>query len=618
MATTIAELIVTLDIKGEGAKKLGAFDGALDKSETRTKKFKAGLAGAGKALAAFGAVAVVAAAGIFKLVQNVTQSGDEIAKTSKQLQIAASDLQRLRFATERSGGSAAGLTKSLRTLTKGLEDARLRGTGPVADGLETLGLKVSDLEGLGAEDTIGLLGDALKGVEDPARRSAIAMQFFGAKGGAELVPLLLEGKEGIRALGDEAESLGLVMGGKALAASEAFQDQMTNLRGVLTGLKNTLGIALLPLVRDTIRRITDWAKANRAVIATKIQEFVKRFIGVVEQLVPLLVRMVDSFFDFVDAIGGVENGLKLAAAAMIGLKLATSGMPGLFVAVGAAGFAAGKAIATSFLDADGVITKTRNDIVKLRGQISRLKSAISRAKEDIAADEAATVQAQEATRAGFGAEFQVEGSAVLSKEGGLVANAINRAAAVEQRKQRDAAIKAAREGGGTAAEIGAAGAQATQEARRRFDARRAEAAAAATTAFRETGDIAAAQKAGQEAVSGIFGGTRKKRKKGRGKGRGGRGKRGPAPAATPPPPSAVTLQQLLTGEVSLEAERPGALPQSPQISLNVTNLRFENRFEISGEGDPEQTALRVVTLFEERTAELLADTARKTSNNVLR
>ena len=326
MGITVRELVTKLTIGGNATDKLAKFGLAMN-------GVKAGLG------ILVGAVKVASAATI-GLVDDVTQLGDTIAKTSRQVGISAKEFQRLSFAAERSGVPMVNLKKGLQNIERNLRDAALaagkgKGTGFTA-ALDEVGLSIKDFEGLNAEEKIGLFGEALSQVADEGRRVALSQKLVGEEAGPRFASLLAEGTGGLKALGDEAERLGLVMDGKALKASEAFQDSMTNLRSVVMGLKTTIGVALIPIVKKGVDGFKDWILANREFIKQNFEKVVKflskAFDGLADNLDDIIKGFQDlvgfgrdmlAFFSgLVSTLGGVENTIRLLTAAWVTYKIA--------------------------------------------------------------------------------------------------------------------------------------------------------------------------------------------------------------------------------------------------------------------------------------------------------
>lgn len=334
---TVAELLVDLGVgKNDAAKAAGKLDTRLGKAKKSAKLLGEGLKQLAKGFAVFAAAAAAAALGVFRFVSNVATAGDEIAKTAVKIGAGVEELQRLRFAADRSGASSKNLGLAIKNSAKQLEDAANGGAKLFRDALTELGLSLEDVQGLTAEERIGLFADALNEVADVGQRTAIAMNLFGARAGPELLPLLKEGSAGIKELGDEAERLGLIMSEEDAKASEVFVDRLTDLKAVLTGVKNTIGVELIPIVQDLIVGFTKWVMTNKDLLRQRVAEFFTRVIEVAKKLLPVFEALGKTFV-FV-----VEN-LDLLIGLMVGAKLA-SGFAAAATGFTAMGFAASAAL----------------------------------------------------------------------------------------------------------------------------------------------------------------------------------------------------------------------------------------------------------------------------------
>lgn len=353
----VAELFVELRVDDQGSKKkIDDVGEATKGAGVKAVALGGILADLARRLIDVGLAAAKAAVGFaVDMVKGTAAAGDEIAKTSKQLGVAATDLQRVRFAAQRSGASVASTTKAIRAMTVGLEDAATKGTGPMAEGLEAIGLNAEELEGLGLEERFSVISEALNRVGDDSRRSGLAMKIFGARAGAELKPLLDEGAAGMAALGDEAERLGGVMGEDSLADAEAFEDAMLDLRTVFDGVVRTVGSTLIPMFRNGIQTVTEWAAENRELIAVRVEEFFDRVVEVGRDLIPILVQLFGWFGKLVEVVSGTSG----VTVAILALGVAVGGLPGIV-------FAAGAALGTFLADVLADLTGLNEEIEKTR------------------------------------------------------------------------------------------------------------------------------------------------------------------------------------------------------------------------------------------------------------
>ena len=101
--------------------------------------------------------------------------------------------------------------------------------------------------------------DSFQAMPDGAQKSALAVQLFG-KSGAELIPFLNQGREGIAALTGEMEALGVQIGGDTAAQAEVFNDSLAKLRLAATSLANRVIEAFLPALNEMAGGMVESAK----------------------------------------------------------------------------------------------------------------------------------------------------------------------------------------------------------------------------------------------------------------------------------------------------------------------------------------------------------------------
>lgn len=378
----VADLFVELRVEdGGSAAKIEKVGKAAEGTKVSSIALGGVLADLGRRLIDVGLQAARAAVSFaVDMVTGTAELGDEIAKTSKGIGVASDQLQRLRFAAERSGGSADGMTKAIKLLTVGLEDAAEKGTGPVAEGLEAIGLSAKDLQGLGIEEQFSVISEALKGVDDEARKSAISMKLFGARGGSALKPLLDEGAAGIRALGDEAERLGGILGEDALKDSEEFQDSILDMKLAFAGIVRSIGSDLIPMFRGMIETVKEWTIENRELIQTKVRAFVEALIEAGRKLIPMLVDLVKIMGDVLEVVSGA-SGLTFAFAA---LAVVVGGIPGVVIL-------AGVALGTFLADTLAGLTGLNDEIAETK-RITEGTKEIKRLTKQSEDAQAATVE----------------------------------------------------------------------------------------------------------------------------------------------------------------------------------------------------------------------------------
>lgn len=229
----------------------GKIKGVGDQAKTSMDKLR-GMRGAFLAVGAAGG-AIVGALGL--AVKSFAQTGDEIQKMSMRTALTTEVLSEYKFALEQSGSTIQGFEKSIRRMSSFIQDGR-DGLTTTTDALDTLGVSVKELEGLGVEDAFVFLSSALADVEDDITQAALAQDLFGRSGTA-LLPLLAQGADGIAALREEAQDLGIVFDQDMADSAARVVDAQNTMRKSTLGLQMAFAEHLAPALSGTLETIGD-------------------------------------------------------------------------------------------------------------------------------------------------------------------------------------------------------------------------------------------------------------------------------------------------------------------------------------------------------------------------
>ncbi|WP_291810800.1 hypothetical protein [Limnobacter sp.] len=266
----LGKLVVDLSL--EYASYTKGLDKASYQAEQFEKNVKKRIDGAVNGVSnslkglALGAAAGVGAAlsvdAAFSKLSNTFQELDRTAKSAAQLGILVEDLSRLEFAAGLSGVGADQLRDTLKDLSKNAVEAS-KGSKAQAEAFELIGVSVTDAEGKvkSLTDLLPEVADAFSGFEDGATKSELAMKIFGEQG-LRLIPLLNQGAEGIRAMGLEADALGITMSAETAANAELFNDNLARLQGTITGLTQSIAQDLLPALNSILTPLLEGIKAS--------------------------------------------------------------------------------------------------------------------------------------------------------------------------------------------------------------------------------------------------------------------------------------------------------------------------------------------------------------------
>jgi hypothetical protein len=230
------------------------------------KKARTGMDGlAAKAVIAFAAVSTAAGAA-FLAIKGAAERADDAWKSSQAIGVPIKDLGRLQYAAKMSGVEFDQLKKGLRETTAVIKDAASGVKNDATAALNGLGIAVKDADGSlrSTNDIIGDVAERFSKMPNGVNKTNAAMAVFGKKVGPDLIPLLNEGRDGIKKLGDEAERLGLVFDEKTARASEAFNDNLERISLIMTGLWNRVLANVIPAFAQLSEKFFDASQTGGA------------------------------------------------------------------------------------------------------------------------------------------------------------------------------------------------------------------------------------------------------------------------------------------------------------------------------------------------------------------
>jgi len=205
----------------------------------------AGLGAAAGAIGALGATGISAARDLGRL-------GDEIEDTAIRMGLTTREVGEFRFAMKYAGGDMASLEGMMRKLSQGLSESGSEGK-KAKEALAELGINArtsgGELRPMG--EVILELGAALRRIEDPMTRNALAIQALG-RSALEVLPDLMELEEGIA----RAKALGLAPTDAEIKQWKVYHQQIAEADALWEKLKRQLKEPLAGAVVITLKYLT--------------------------------------------------------------------------------------------------------------------------------------------------------------------------------------------------------------------------------------------------------------------------------------------------------------------------------------------------------------------------
>lgn len=287
----ITELVgrLSFEVDESGLKKFeqGLGDSKESSEELTTKGVALGTVlgnVATKALELGAALAKHVVAELHESIVVFGESAKELDAWSKRVGAAPEQLQRLEYAAKSLGAEAEDVREGLQTWTENLGELTRLGSGPAADALGSLGLRIEDIKDLAPEESLKVFADALKDLPSEAERTSIAMEVLGTEG-SKLRPLLEQGSAGIQELMDKADELGVVLDRSAIDKGLEMNRAFMAIENTTKSVKQTIAVALAPTITDLAERFGEWYAANEDVIEQRIPEVVDAIVEGVTELV---------------------------------------------------------------------------------------------------------------------------------------------------------------------------------------------------------------------------------------------------------------------------------------------------------------------------------------------
>jgi hypothetical protein len=207
--------------------------------------------------AAIGGAFVAGTAALAYFVKQSIDTMDEMSKLAQSTGTTVEAISSLAYAADLSGVSNQDLGSALSKLTKNMSDAA-KGTGEAQAGFKALGISVTDANGnLKSSDAVlSEIADKFAGYKDGAEKTALAVNLFG-RAGAQLIPLLNSGADGLAEMEAEAKRLGIAFDKDAAEAAEKFNDSLTRLNAVKKGFIDQVTAAALPAMNAFTQALID-------------------------------------------------------------------------------------------------------------------------------------------------------------------------------------------------------------------------------------------------------------------------------------------------------------------------------------------------------------------------
>lgn len=255
--------IFTLGLKADttdidkGAKSLDDIAKSAEGADKKTGQMREGINSTGKAVAAFGLVAVSAFTGITVAAGNTAR---EITNLSRLTNQSVEDFQRTAFAARAYGIEQDKLGDILKDVQDKVGDFITTGAGPMVDFFEKIapqvGITADNFRNLNGKDALQLYVSSI----EKANVSQSEMIFFMeaiASDATLLQPLLANSGAEFLRLAERADELGVVLDQLDVTNLNDMKTSLSELSAISEATSNVIGATLAPFVKDLVDQFND-------------------------------------------------------------------------------------------------------------------------------------------------------------------------------------------------------------------------------------------------------------------------------------------------------------------------------------------------------------------------
>jgi hypothetical protein len=263
---------------------------------------------------AFAIIATAATfSGVTKGLQGAVERASKLEEAMQKTGASAEFLSSISYAAKLASVEFDQLENGLIKLAKAMDAASSDTKSGIAYDFKRLGISVRESNGdlKSTEEIFMQIADRVSEVPDGMRKAAIAQAIFG-KSGADLIPLLNEGRAGLEKLRKEAENVGVQFSTESAKQLAQFGDEMDKIGFLSQGFANTFAASVIPAISTFLQRIGQTAnESERAERKFNGLKTVAEMLGSVFRAVAAGVYVIGSAFievgrditAFVEAIG---------------------------------------------------------------------------------------------------------------------------------------------------------------------------------------------------------------------------------------------------------------------------------------------------------------------------
>ena len=265
---------------------------------------------------------------VYELTEQFTKFAEEIHVAAESAGITVEAFQKLSFAASKSAVSQEEMSGAMARLSRHLYDARTGGK-EAQEAFQRVGFSQAQVASFRTgKDVMMALADQFKGIQDPIKKQALAMELMG-RGSVNMVGFLSQGSAAIGDMGEEAEKLGIVLSEGQVHALVEVEHAMVTLFGVIKGIGAYIASVFAPSITTMIERWLKFIEANKELLHQNIRDWAWKITyamgyvyGAIEIVVTAILKWIKGHQTLATSIGAVVAVFTIFTGALWAGKLA--------------------------------------------------------------------------------------------------------------------------------------------------------------------------------------------------------------------------------------------------------------------------------------------------------
>lgn len=178
------------------------------------------------------------------------QLGDDLVDLNAQTGVAIDKLMELQMAFDLNGMKAEQVQPVIAKMQRLIAEAG-SGSADAAAKFSMMGIEIADIQGLNADEQLMKIGEAIEEIQNPAQRSAMAMEIFGKSGAKLLSVFAAGGMDEVRKILGNQSALLLQNAGVFGKASDILGLTGNKIRGFFVGMASEIVPPLMGLLEKS-------------------------------------------------------------------------------------------------------------------------------------------------------------------------------------------------------------------------------------------------------------------------------------------------------------------------------------------------------------------------------